>query len=119
MTYFFVHEDIAYMGYICVQEDLRNKGYGTKILKQCIDKYEGYRIAIDIEEADERFSNCEERKRRREFYIRNGFESTGIFYNFFFVDYEILSHGGMIAKEEWQAPVEKHWGKVAKTARYR
>ena len=102
MAYFFIFEDIAYLGYICVEEELRNKGYGTVILNKIKEEYQGYRIGIDIEEVKQNSSNIEERVRRRDFYIRNGFVSTDIFYNFFFVDYEILSCGGLIRKEEWQ-----------------
>lgn len=119
MAYFFIFEDIAYLGYICVEEELRNKGYGTVILNKIKEEYQGYRIGIDIEEVKQNSTNIEERVRRRDFYIRNGFVSTDIFYNFFFVDYEILSCGGLIRKEEWQDLVRKHWGRVAMTAKYR
>lgn len=119
MAYFFIFEDIAYLGYICVEEELRNSGYGTAILNRIKEEYQGYRIGIDIEEVKQNSSNSEERVRRRDFYIRNGFVSTDIFYNFFFVDYEILSCGGLIRKEEWQNLVKKHWGRIAKTAKYR
>lgn len=119
MAYFFIFGDIAYLGYICVEEELRNRGYGTAILDKIKEEYRGYRIGIDIEEVKENSDNFEERQRRKDFYSRNGFVSTGIFYNFFFVDYEILSCGGLISKTEWQQLVEKHWGNVAKTARYR
>jgi len=86
MAYFFIFEDIAYLGYICVEEELRNKGYGTVILNKIKEEYQGYRIGIDIEEVKQNSTNIEERVRRRDFYIRNGFVSTDIFYNFFFVD---------------------------------
>lgn len=119
MAYFFLFADIAYLGYICVEEDLRNKGYGTAIISRIKEEYQGYRIGIDIEEVNKGSSNFEERQRRKDFYLRNDFVSTGIFYSFFFVDYEILSYGGLISKKEWQDLVNKHWGKVAKTARYR
>lgn len=118
-TYFFFYEDIAYMGYICVEEELRNRGYGTVILERVIDDFKGYRIAVDIEEASEDFDNFEERKRRRDFYIRNGFVSTDIFYSFFNVDYEILSCGGIISRKQWQDLVKEHWGRFAKIAKYR
>ena len=119
MAYFFIFEDIAYLGYICVEEELRNKGYGTVILNKIKEEYQGYRIGIDIEEVKQNSGNSEERVRRRDFYIRNGFATTDIFYSFFFVDYEILSYGGLIRKEEWQNLVKKHWGRIAMTAKYR
>ena len=74
MAYFFIFEDIAYLGYICVEEELRNSGYGTAILNRIKEEYQGYRIGIDIEEVKQNSGNSEERVRRRDFYIRNGLQ---------------------------------------------
>ena len=93
--------------------------HGRGDLERVIDDFKDYRIAVDIEEASENFDNFEERKRRRDFYIRNGFVSTDIFYSFFNVDYEILSCGGIISRKQWQDLVKEHWGKFAKIAKYR
>jgi len=42
---------------------------------------------------DENAANNEQRKRRREFYLRNGFKETGHGLKYFGVDYEIMSTG--------------------------
>jgi len=119
MTYVFLDEDIIYLAYLCVREDWRDQGLGTRILKHLYDAYPERRFIIDIEETRKEDENYEEELKRRSFYLRNGFESTGIFYRFYNVDYELLSSGGALNRQEWQALLAKHWGVRAKRALYR
>ena len=50
MTFVFLKDDMVYLSYICVSDEIRNKGYGTEILKAVQHEFSGYRIVIDIEE---------------------------------------------------------------------
>ena len=65
--------------YFAVREPLRGKGYGQSILTAVLHKYrEGNPFVIDIEsplQADA--PNPEQRKRRHDFYRRNGLRDTG------------------------------------------
>ena len=119
LTVMFLAYDIAYLSYICIEPELQDKGYGTMILDMLKDTYRDYRMAIDIEETESESDNLEDRLRRKAFYVRNGFESTGVFYTYNGVEYEILSWNGIISKEDWQKTIEKHWGKYAAFATYR
>ena len=119
MTYIFLDADLVYLAYLCVKEDRQDQGLGTRILKHLYELYPGKRFIIDIEETRKEDENYEEERTRRSFYLRNGFESTGIFYNFFNVDYELLSYGGSLSQKEWQGLLVKHWGVRAKRAVYR
>ncbi len=111
-------EDIVYLAYICVKEEERGRGYGSKILDEIAKQNEGKRIVADIEEVRESDPSFGLQKRRRNFYLRNGYGPTGVFYHFFNVDYEIVSHGGTITRDDWQHLIEKHWGKRAEDATY-
>ena len=115
----FLYEDMAYLSYICVKEELQDRGYGSFILKKIFEEYKGRRIVADIEEVKEEDANCEKERKRREFYLRNGFVSTGIFYHIYGVDYELLSKGGAVRKDEWHALIKKHWGRWADTTVYK
>jgi len=53
------------------------------------DKY----LVVDFEMLDENAPNNEQRKRRKDFYLRNGFKETGRGLRYFGVDYEIMSTG--------------------------
>ena len=63
--------------------------------------------------------NYDDEVRRRDFYIRNGYQSTGVFYHFYDVDYELLSYGGEVSRQMWIDMTLKIWGPRAKGARYR
>ncbi|MBR2811217.1 MAG: GNAT family N-acetyltransferase [Solobacterium sp.] len=103
----FFHEKTAYLSCLAVSETLRNKGYGSKILQM---------IVIDIEQLDETAANSEERKKRRQFCLRSGFEPSGIFYYFFHVHYELLCLHGLITREQYHALIRQHWVPIAETA---
>ena len=119
MTFLYLYNDLAYLSYICVEENLRDKGYGSKILEKVIDDFKDYRIVLDIEEVVSESDNYKERKRRKDFYLKNGFESANIFYHIYHVDYEILHYGKDVNKDDWHSIIRKHWGIFAESATYR
>ena len=108
LTVMFLAYDIAYLSYICIEPSLQDRGYGTRILDMLKETYRDYRMTIDIEETDSDSDNLEDRLRRKAFYVRNGFESTEVYYTYNGVEYEILSWNGIISKEDWQKTIEKH-----------
>lgn len=119
LTCVFLHENLVYLSYLAIIPALRNHGYGSKVLKHLQDEYPDHPFVIDIEEALPEADNYEERVRRRNFYIHNGYQSTGIFYHFYHVDYELLSHNGLVTKEMFHNLIRKHWGPIAESAIYR
>ena len=119
MSFVFILNDLVYLSYISVFEELREQGYGSKILKKIISDFEGKRFVLDIEEVKTDSKNYEERRLRKDFYLKNGFESTGVFYHIYSVDYELLSYGGTVSREQWHELIRKHWGPFADSAVYR
>ena len=105
-----MYSGIAYVGYLAVEEELRNRGYGSEILKAVCFMYALHRVVVDIEIVDENAENYEERLHRRDFYLRNGFQRTGIGYYIFNVDYELLSAHGTVTKQEFRDLISAHWG---------
>ena len=59
------------------------------------------------------------RQRRKQFYLRNGFVESGVFYHIFNVDYELLCCNGPVSQNDWHSLIRKHWGRFADTAVYR
>jgi GNAT superfamily N-acetyltransferase len=116
LSYLFIHREIAYLGYLAVEETLRNQGYGTQILKCILKELSGYKIVIDIEAVIEEADNYEERLKRKNFYLHNGFESTGVGYFFYNVDYELLSANGKVSAQEYLDLILEHWGPIAANA---
>ena len=65
--------------YFAVQEELRGKGIGQRILTAVLDKYrDGNPFIMDIESPLQPDApNPEQRRRRHAFYLRNGMRDTG------------------------------------------
>lgn len=73
----------VYLMFFAIDKELRNKNYGTNVLKDLNEKYEI--IFLSIEKPKDELS-----KRRKGFYLRNGFFETKKYCSEAGVDYEIL-----------------------------
>ncbi len=93
-------QDISFFCWLAVEENLRGKGYGGKILQYIREQKRGRRIFLDIERVDVPAENTEQRLKRKNFYQLNGYHETGIYKTFRGVDYEVLVNGGEISSEE-------------------
>lgn len=82
--------------YFAVREDLRGNGCGQQILSMLIKKYEGCSNILDMESPEQECDNREQRRRRSEFYLRNGFRNTGVGKSFEGIDYVILQNGDRV-----------------------
>ncbi len=86
--------DFNWGWYFAVKEDLRGRGYGQQILTMLKARYDGRPLIIDIESPRQPDShNPEQRRRRYEFYKRNGFSDTPTGKSFDGIDYTILLLG--------------------------
>ncbi|MBR1647418.1 MAG: GNAT family N-acetyltransferase [Selenomonadaceae bacterium] len=93
-------QDISFFCWLAVEENLRGKGYGGKILQYIREQKRGRRIFFDIERVDVPAENSEQRLKRKKFYLRNGYHETGLYRTFHGVDYELLVNGGEISAED-------------------
>ncbi|MCF0105933.1 MAG: GNAT family N-acetyltransferase [Holdemanella sp.] len=89
---------IAHIIYLCVKEEARNKGYGQMILKHITKIKEGYPIIVDIEEV---YDDNEIKKKRKCFYLKNGYYETSIRYTWQKERYEILSTEKDFTREDF------------------
>ena len=92
---------ISHIIYLAVDESLRGNGYGSKALELLHKAKRGKRIMVDIEVPDEQAENAEQRKLRKKFYLRAGYEETPVKYEWRQESYEILSFGGQISEAEY------------------
>ncbi len=86
MEYKIIYENTTYLMYLAIDEEQRGKGYGTKILQDLIKKYET--IILSIERPKKELNG--NKKRRKNFYLRNGFTETNKFIEDGGIEYEIL-----------------------------
>ena len=98
--------------YFAVGENLRGKGFGSRILSAIKERYPNRTIFLDIEKIDEHAENNELRLRRKNFYLRNGFSPCGLTITEFGVTYEILAFGGSLDFDEYKRFMKKFTGKL-------
>ncbi|WP_425379688.1 GNAT family N-acetyltransferase [Spiroplasma endosymbiont of Stenodema calcarata] len=76
--YLVTKDDLTFVLYIAVNNKIQSKGYGSQILNYIKILYPNNKIILNIEQIDENAANNEQRKKRRAFYLKNGYENSGI-----------------------------------------
>lgn len=87
IEYLLTYENNAYLMYFAIDENKQNKGYGSEIVKDLANEYNT--VILSIEKIDN--INREIKQKRKNFYLRNGFQETNVFYEDAGVEYEILT----------------------------
>lgn len=75
-TYLIHHQDVHYLLYLAVNDQVRSQGYGSRILQATCCRYPGETVVLDIEQLDPQAANNHQRQRRLRFYRQNGFDLT-------------------------------------------
>ena len=98
------HGDITNIVYFAVVPELRCRGYGSKILQAIRRQHPNTRIVVDIEveEDSKDAEELERRNRRRDFYLRNGFDAAPVEYHWQGEHYRLLSAGGTVTDKEFR-----------------
>ncbi len=76
MLYIVRAKEYAYFFYFAIARELRQRGYGGRIIKAVLKKYSRYKLFLARERIDEAAENNDERIKRHEFYLKNGFKDT-------------------------------------------
>ena len=98
------HGSITNIVYFAVVPELRSRRYGSQILQTIRRQHPDTRIVVDIEveEDSKDAEELERRNRRREFYTRNGFDSSPFDYVWQGEHYRLLSAGGTVTEKEFR-----------------
>ena len=90
--------------YFAVEPELRSRGYGSEILKTIREQHPETRLVVDIEveEDSKDAEELERRKRRRDFYLHNGFDSSPVDYIWQGEHYRLLTAGGTVSEKEFR-----------------
>ena len=93
---------IVFVMFFAVDAALRSKGFGSAILKEIQKKYPTKKIIISIEPCDETAPDIEIRKKRKAFYLRNGYKETGYMIKLAGVVQEIIIANGEFNKSQFK-----------------
>ncbi|MBO5349049.1 MAG: GNAT family N-acetyltransferase [Clostridia bacterium] len=92
IMYLIFYKDMIFILYLAVNTEKRSKGYGSYLLKWCLEKYGDKKIYLNIEEVKKEFKDYETRKKRLDFYLKNGFFITNYISKEELENFNILSN---------------------------
>ena len=98
-----IYESLRYIGYFAVAPEKRGGGIGSRALDMLQGHYSGAQLAAEIESCTEEGVRDPLRKRRRAFYIRNGFHTTGWYLFYDGTELEVLCTDGDFRKAQFEA----------------
>ena len=93
---------IVFVMFFAVDAALRSKGFGSAILQEIQKRYPTKKIIISIEPCDETAPDIEIRKKRKAFYLRNGYKETGYMIKLAGVVQEIIIANGEFNKSQFK-----------------
>ena len=96
------YKNMAYLFFLAIESSCRSKGYGSYAIEALKETYPEKKQVVDFEMLDEKADNYEQRKKRRNFYLRNGYKETGLFLSYLGVDYEVFCMDNEFDEEEFK-----------------
>lgn len=97
MIYYAEYKGIVYIFYFAVDPKYRSKGYGKIMLNHICEKFNEHKIILLVEELDENAENNDQRIRRKNFYLTNGFTENEQFLVTLGIHFELLHRQGHTA----------------------
>lgn len=113
-AYLVSDQTAAYLFFFAVEASERGKGYGSRILKSLCEKYNDKNLFLAREQLDPNADNYEERVKRHNFYLHNGFSDLDLKIKEAKVVYDVMSAGVEILPEEYDALMTKWCGPLMK-----
>jgi GNAT superfamily N-acetyltransferase len=108
--YLVTNNDLLFILYLAV--DIQGKGFGSEILTKIKDLYPDHRIILTIEKPEEKAKNNEQRIKRKQFYIKNGFKESGYTVRQNKVSLEFLKYGETFILDEYNELMGRYVGKL-------
>lgn len=102
IMYLIFYKNLVFILYLAVNTESRSKGYGSYLLKWCLQKYRNKKIYLNIEEVKENAKDYETRKKRLKFYQNNSFYITNYISKEDIENFNILSNSQEIDINEYK-----------------
>lgn len=99
--YLIKNTKFTFVMYLATDSKMRSQGYGTKILNWLKKESSTKSIILTIEEVKDSYNDYSTRLKRRNFYFRNGFKSSGFLEKFRGEWFEVLYTGAEFSKEDY------------------
>lgn len=96
------YKTLAYLFFLAIKASCRSQGYGSRAIATLKAEYPNKKHTVDFEMIDPFASNYDQRVKRRDFYLRCGYQETGLFLSYLGVDYEVFCMDSMFDPEEFK-----------------
>lgn len=103
--------DMMYFFYFAVESDKRGHGIGSSILRKFIASNSDKRIFLAREQLDSSADNYDERVRRHDFYLHNGFHDVPYCIKEGPVTYDVMCTGESVSPEEYDELISQWCGR--------
>lgn len=103
--------ELVLLDYFAIDEKQRGKGFGSESLKTLQKYYKDHKFFLEIESVYEKCENPEERKRRKQFYLKNGMTEMKIMVNLFGTNMEVMGYQCKLDFETYRSVYEYAYGK--------
>ncbi len=107
-AYTVVYKALVYLFYFAVAAEKRGQGNGGNILGLLREYYKGKTIFLAREPLDDGADNSEQRIKRREFYVKNGFSDLPYQIKEASMTYDLMSTDGDFDPQDYNA-LMKNW----------
>lgn len=107
LAIFAFDKDIALLDYFAISPEFRGQGIGSRAIRSLQKIYDGKRFILEIETTKLQVPDLELRKKRKEFYLRNGLHTMDFDINLFGVEMEVLGNCPSLDFDEY-LDVYKH-----------
>lgn len=97
MMYYAEYKGIIYIFYFAIDPKYQSKGYGKLMIEYMFEKYNEHKIILLVEELNEIAENIEQRIRRKNFYLSNGFAENEQFLEALGIKFELIHRKGRTA----------------------
>lgn len=102
------HRELAYLFFLAIDKSKRGNGYGGEAIRLLHRRYQKCHV-VDFEMIDDTAPNNEQRKRRKDFYLRHGYRETGIFVSYQGVNFEVVAMDEELDYECFQDMMQMLW----------
>ena len=112
-------ESAVLIDYLAISTEVRSCGYGSQTLEILKKIYDGKKLIIEIEDPDVPSKNREQRIKRKNFYLKNGFKPLDFKISLFGCEMIMLGFPDCISFDEYRAIQESIFRKFPENKIYK
>lgn len=109
MSYYSEYQGTVYVFYFAIDEQFQSHGYGKIMLDYLFKTFQQHKIILLVEKIDSNAENNQQRMRRKDFYLKNGFTSNQQFLQALGLNFELIHRKGNTAYVADYRKIQEHF----------